>query len=66
MNAQSSCAANFIYENLLGLGRRRLHVDLAGPATDKERDGLRRGAGSGAVRGRAALANHGPGGSVAI
>ena len=38
MNAQSSCAANFIYENLWdGWDGEWLHVDLAGPATDKER-----------------------------
>ena len=38
MHAQSSCAANFIYENLWeGWDGELLHVDLAGPATDKER-----------------------------
>jgi probable aminopeptidase NPEPL1 len=38
MNAQSSCAANFIYENLWeGWDGEWLHVDLAGPATDNER-----------------------------
>jgi len=38
MNAQASCAANFVYENLWEDWEGEwLHVDLAGPATDNER-----------------------------
>ena len=40
MNAQSSCAANFIYENLHEDFKESgdwLHVDLAGPSTSSER-----------------------------
>lgn len=37
MNAQSSCAAQFIAEHLGDYGGKWLHVDLAGPASQKER-----------------------------
>jgi probable aminopeptidase NPEPL1 len=43
-NAQSSCAAQFVYEHLSGAaaGRRWCHVDLAGPGVPQGlRDGLR-------------------------
>jgi leucyl aminopeptidase len=36
MNAQSSCAAQFIAESLTP-GVRWLHVDLAGPVTSRDR-----------------------------
>ena len=41
MNAQSSCAAQFVYNHLEGAPgaarRRWCHIDLAGPAFPKER-----------------------------
>jgi probable aminopeptidase NPEPL1 len=36
-NAQTSCAAQFIYNHLAGTEVRWGHVDLAGPAFRKER-----------------------------
>jgi probable aminopeptidase NPEPL1 len=36
-NAQSSCAAQFIYNHLEGTGVRWAHVDLAGPAFRADR-----------------------------
>ena len=33
MNAQSSCAAQFIYSHIADLQMKWLHIDLAGPAT---------------------------------
>ena len=37
MNAQSSCAAQFIAEHLVGYTGPWLHVDIAGPSDDAER-----------------------------
>ena len=37
MNAQSACAAQFVYNHLHGTDVRWGHVDLAGPAFRKER-----------------------------
>lgn len=37
MNAQSSCAAQFIAEHLLDFEGAWLHLDIAGPSTDTER-----------------------------
>jgi probable aminopeptidase NPEPL1 len=37
MNAQSACAAQFVYNHLEGVELRWGHVDLAGPAFRKDR-----------------------------
>ena len=37
MNAQSACAAQFVYNHLEGTEVRWAHLDLAGPAFPKDR-----------------------------
>jgi probable aminopeptidase NPEPL1 len=37
MNAQSACAAQFVYNHLEGADVRWLHLDLAGPSFPKDR-----------------------------